>query len=79
MSTTKVGVTLQKDTLQELDRWVKEGQYPNRSRAIQIAITEMAARRKRRRLMEELAKIDPRQERALADSEYSGETSWPEY
>ena len=79
MSTTKVAVTLQKDTLQELDRWVKEGQYPNRSRAIQTAIVEMAARRRRRRLIEELAKVDPKQERALADSIYSGETPWPEY
>ncbi|HEV2350139.1 MAG TPA: ribbon-helix-helix domain-containing protein [Terriglobia bacterium] len=79
MSTTKVAVTLQKDTLQELDRWVKEGQYPNRSRAIQTAIVEMAVRRRRRRLIEELTKIDPKQERALADATFSGETPWPEY
>jgi metal-responsive CopG/Arc/MetJ family transcriptional regulator len=79
MSTTKVAVTLQKDTLQELDRWVKEGQYPNRSRAIQTAIAEMASRRRRRRLIEELSKIDPKQERALADAIYSGESPWPEY
>lgn len=79
MSTSKVAVTLQTDTLRELDRWVKERQFPSRSRAIQIAIAEMAARRKRRRLIEELAKIDSRQERALADSTFSGENPWPEY
>ena len=79
MSTAKVAVTLQADTLQEVDRWVKEGQFPSRSRAIQIAIAEMAARRKRRRLIEELAKIDSKQERAMAEAAFSGETPWPEY
>jgi Arc/MetJ-type ribon-helix-helix transcriptional regulator len=79
MSTTKVAVTLQEETLQEVDRWVKEGQFPNRSRAIQTAIADMAARRKRHRLIAALARIDPRQERALAESTFSGETPWPEY
>ena len=79
MSTTKVAVTLQTDTLHELDLWVKERQFPSRSRAIQIAIAEMAARRKRSRLIEELAKTDPKQERALAELTFSGETPWPEY
>jgi metal-responsive CopG/Arc/MetJ family transcriptional regulator len=79
MSTSKVAVTLQTDTLRELDRWVKERQFPSRSRAIQIAIAEMAARRKRCRLIEELAKIDSKQERAMAESTFSGEAPWPEY
>ncbi len=79
MSTTKVAVTLEKETLEEIDRWVKQGQFPSRSRAIQTALVEMTARRKRRRLMEELAKLDCRQERALAEASFSGDTPWPEY
>jgi Arc/MetJ-type ribon-helix-helix transcriptional regulator len=79
MSTTKVAVTLERETLQEIDLWVKQGQFPSRSRAIQTAVAEMTARRKRRRLMEELAKLDRKQERALAEAIFSGETPWPEY
>jgi Arc/MetJ-type ribon-helix-helix transcriptional regulator len=79
MSTTKVAVTLQRETVQEIDLWVKQGQFPSRSRAIQTAIAEMTARRKRTRLIEELAKLDRKQERALADASFSGDTPWPEY
>jgi Arc/MetJ-type ribon-helix-helix transcriptional regulator len=79
MSRSKVAVTLEQDTLEEIDRWVRQGQFPSRSRAIQTALVEMTARRKRRRLIEELAKLDRKQEQALADSSFSGDTSWPEY
>jgi Arc/MetJ-type ribon-helix-helix transcriptional regulator len=79
MSTTKVAVTLERETLQEIDLWVKQGQFPSRSRAIQTALAEMTARRKRTRLIEELAKLDRKQERALAEASFSGDTPWPEY
>jgi Arc/MetJ-type ribon-helix-helix transcriptional regulator len=79
MSTTKVAVTLQRETLEEIDLWVKQGQFPSRSRAIQAALAEMTARRKRRRLVEELAKLDRKQERVLAEALFSGDTPWPEY
>jgi len=79
MATTKVAVTLDRDTLKEIDRWVKQGQFPSRSRAIQTALAEMTARRIRRRLIEELAKLDPKQEQALAEASFSGDTPWPEY
>jgi hypothetical protein len=39
----------------------------------------MTARRKRTRLIEELAKLDRKQERALAEASFSGDTPWPEY
>jgi Arc/MetJ-type ribon-helix-helix transcriptional regulator len=79
MGTTKVAVTLEMDTVKEIDRWVKQGRFPSRSRVIQTALVEMTARRKRKRLIEELAKLDRRQERALAEASFSGDTSWPEY
>ncbi len=79
MSTTKVAITLETDTLREIDHWVREGRFPSRSRAIQTALAEMTSRHKRRRLMEELAKLEPKHERALAESSFSGETHWPEY
>lgn len=79
MATAKIAITLERDTLREVDRWVKDGRYPNRSRAVQAALAEMLARHKRRRLLEELNKLDPKQERALAEEALSGEPAWPEY
>ena len=79
MGTTKVAITIETRTLQEIDRLVKLGRFPSRSRAIQTALAEMTARRKRRRLIEELAKIDPKKERALAEEGFVGEVPWPEY
>ena len=79
MATAKVAVTLERETLREVDRWVKEGRFPTRSRAVQTALREMLARRKRRRLIQELAQLNPEEERALAEEMFSGETDWPEY
>ena len=79
MPTAKVAITLERETLAEIDRWVKGGRFPSRSRAIQIALTEMSARHRRRRLVEELPKLDRREEQALADEVFTGETPWPEY
>lgn len=79
VGTAKVAITLERETLREVDRCVKEGRFPNRSRAVQAALVEMLARRKQRRLIEALAKLDARQERALAEESYSGETAWREY
>lgn len=79
MSTTKVAITLETETLREIDRLVKHGRFPSRSRAIQTVLAEMTARRKGRRLIEELAKLDPEEERALAEESFAGELPWPEY
>ena len=74
----KVAVTLEADTVQLLDRWVTEGKFPNRSRAIQRATDLLAQRDKRGRLSRELAKLDPNEERALAE-ESLGDAPWAEF
>jgi len=78
MATTKVAITLESETLREIDRWVREGRFPSRSRAVQTALAKMLTRRKRR-LVEELGKLNGQQERALAEELLSGEPAWPEY
>jgi Arc/MetJ-type ribon-helix-helix transcriptional regulator len=78
MATSKVAVTINETTLREVERWVKEGRYPNRSRAIQAALEEKLRRDKRRRLGEEAAKLDPAEEQALAE-EGMGDETWPAY
>ena len=75
--TKKIAVTLEQKTVADLDRWVGEGRYPNRSRALQFAVDILAEREKRSRLVRELAKLDPAEEKALAEEGFGD--PWPEY
>jgi metal-responsive CopG/Arc/MetJ family transcriptional regulator len=80
MSTTKVAITLDKQTLARLDNLVKDQVFPNRSRAIQLAVEEKLAQLDQSRLARECAKLDPIVEKALAEEGMSGELEkWPEY
>jgi len=74
----KIAVTLDRKTVVDLDRWVREGRYPNRSRALQSAVNLLSEREKRTRLARELAKIDPKEEMQLAEHGL-GDHAWPEY
>ena len=80
MSTAKVAVSIDEETLTRLDRLVRTRVFPSRSRAIQTAVEEKLERLERTRLAEECAKLDPRQERAMAEEGLGGELGdWPEY
>ena len=78
MSTIKVAITVDGQLLKLVDRWVTQGRYPNRSQAIQAAVREKVERWSHTRLAEEVAKLNPKEERALAEEALSGE-EWPEY
>ena len=67
MRTTKVAVSINRRTLEKLDRLVKNQVFPNRSSAIQDAIEEKLRRLERTRLAEECAKLDPAAEQAMAE------------
>ena len=62
-----IAVTLDRKTVADLDRWVKEGNYPNRSRALQSAVNLLSERERRTRLARELSKLDPQKEKQMAD------------
>lgn len=80
MSMSKVAISIEKATLERLDRLVKNKVFPSRSRAIQEAIEEKLSRLKRTRLAEECAKLDPMAEQAMAEETLSEELrQWPEY
>jgi Arc/MetJ-type ribon-helix-helix transcriptional regulator len=80
MGSAKVAITIREDLLDQIDRWVAEGRYPNRSQAIQAAVAEKLERARRRRLAEEAAKLDPKHEKALAEEGFAvGSKTWPEY
>ena len=74
----KIAVTLDQRAVADLDRWVKEGNYPNRGRALQSAVNILSKREKRTRLLRELAKLDPQEEKQLAE-QGSGDGAWPAY
>ena len=80
MSKTKVAVTLNTGLLDELDELIARRQFPNRSQAIETAVAEKLARLARRRLALEAAKLDPREEKALAEEGLGADLrAWPEY
>jgi Arc/MetJ-type ribon-helix-helix transcriptional regulator len=74
----KIAITLDENTVAQIDRWVQEGKYANRSRALQRAVDSMLEREKRSRLARELAKLDPAEEKELAE-ERMGDEPWPPY
>lgn len=67
MRTRKVAVSLEKSTLERLDQMVAERVFPSRSGAIQQAVEEKLARIERTRLAAQCAKLDRRDEQALAE------------
>jgi Arc/MetJ-type ribon-helix-helix transcriptional regulator len=73
----KIAITLERKTVADLDRWVREGRYPNRSRALQSAVNLLSERERRTRLTRELAKLNPREEKRLAEDGLGD--AWPEY
>jgi hypothetical protein len=59
---------------------MKEGVFPNRSKALQEAVEEKLTRFDGGRLARECAKLDKKTERSIAEESLSGEMSeWPEY
>ena len=80
MPKAKVAVTLDTRTLQRVDRLVRDAHYPNRSQAIEAAIDAQLDRLERHRLAAECAKLDPAEERALAEEGLAADAAaWPEY
>ena len=80
VSKAKVAITLDSELIDRVDRLVKAARFPNRSQAIEIALAEKLDRLDRGRLARECAKLDPKEERALADEGLSADQeSWPEY
>ncbi len=80
MVKSKVAISLDKSTLNRLDKLVQKQVFPSRSRAIEEAVAEKLARLERSRLAQECAKLDPVFEKALAEGGLSEDMAeWPEY
>ena len=80
MSAIKIGITIQEQLLDRIDRLVKAGVFPNRSKALQEAVEEKLARFDRGRLARDCAKLDKKAERSMAEEGLFVEMrEWPEY
>ncbi|HEX4628406.1 MAG TPA: ribbon-helix-helix domain-containing protein [Gemmatimonadales bacterium] len=73
-------MTLDAKLVQQLDELVAERRFPNRSQAIETAVAEKIERAPRARLARETAKLDPDEEKGLAEEGLGGDlAAWPEY
>lgn len=80
MPAAKIVITLDRELLREVDRGVKSGVFRNRSRAIEEAVREKLERQRKRRMLMEAKKLNPKEEQALAEEVMTGEEStWPAY
>lgn len=78
MPKAKVALTIDADLLDQVDALVASQRFRNRSQAVEAALAEKLARLARTRLAQEAAKLDPAEERRLADEGISAD-AWPEY
>jgi metal-responsive CopG/Arc/MetJ family transcriptional regulator len=80
MPKAKIAISLEKQTLERLDRLVRNKVFANRSQAVEAAVEEKLQRLDRVRLARECQKLNPAHEKQLAEEDFSEELSeWPEY
>ena len=80
MARPRITISLDAQTLRQLDRLVAASVFPSRSQAIRIAVQEKLAPLDRSRLARECSKLDPAFEKALAEEGLAEDTSaWPAY
>jgi metal-responsive CopG/Arc/MetJ family transcriptional regulator len=70
MPTVRISITIQQELLARLDTAVQKRRFPNRSRAIQVALRDKLKRLRRGRLARECARLDPHFEQQLAQEGY---------
>lgn len=80
MAKTKIAITLDQNTVLQLDRLIEKQTFRNRSQAIQQAVAEKLERLDRSRLARECAKLDPVSEQSLAEEKFTEDVAqWPRY
>ena len=80
MPKAKIAISLTAQILERLDRLVRNSTFLNRSQAIEAALLEKLDRLDSVRLARECRKLDPVEEKELAEEGFAEElTRWPEY
>ena len=79
MPKTKVALTLDSELVAHVDRLVSARRFRNRSQAVETALADKLSRLARTRLAVECAKLEPSEERQLAQEGLGAGEEWPEY
>ena len=80
MPKTKVALTLDTELLERVDELVAKQRFRNRSQAVEAALADKVHRLARTRLARESAKLNPKEEKRLADEGLvDALDSWLEY
>ena len=80
MPKTKVALTLDAELLKRVDELVAKQRFRNRSQAVEAALADKVQRLARTRLARESAKLNPREEKRLAEEGLADALeTWPEY
>jgi metal-responsive CopG/Arc/MetJ family transcriptional regulator len=80
MPKRKVALTLDADLVAQVDELVAGEHFRNRSQAIEAALADKLRRMSRTRLARESAKLNPDEEKRLADEGLADALeSWPAY
>jgi Arc/MetJ-type ribon-helix-helix transcriptional regulator len=80
MPKTKVALTLESHLIEQVDELVERKRFRNRSQAVESALADKLQRLARTRLARESARLNPREEKRLADEGLiDALESWPEY
>jgi metal-responsive CopG/Arc/MetJ family transcriptional regulator len=80
MPKTKVALTLEARLVEQVDELVVQQRFRNRSQAVEAALGEKLQRIARTRLAGECAKLNPKEEKALAEEGLAGSLeTWPDY
>lgn len=80
MPKTKVALTLDADLIDQVDNLVAQQKFRNRSQAVEAALSDKLRRLARTRLAREAAKLNPAEEKRLADEGLDDALdAWPEY
>ena len=80
MPKTKVTLTLDAELLERVDELVAKQRFRNRSQAVEAALADKVHRLARTRLARESARLNPKEEKRLADEGLvDALDSWPEY
>lgn len=80
MPKTKVALTLDSALINQVDTLVERRRFRNRSQAVEAALADKLQRLARTRLARESAKLNPREEKRLADEGWAEDlAAWPEY
>jgi metal-responsive CopG/Arc/MetJ family transcriptional regulator len=80
MAKSKIAVTIDEGIVRKIDRLVRQKTFSNRSQAVEEALADKLERLDRSRLARESAKLDPKQERAMAEEGIlEDERLWPRF